>query len=241
MTNKKLAIRWQSILEEHPSGHSVANQAKVKISLFKCKRVHEWASSECLPVSKLLDPFFCPDFAFSFVNLSFVFNVCLSSMLNTRLDRFFSRWYTLVCVFVGIFWLMVSLQWKYFCLSSFKQCLCKLCSFCCSPALHVHALQKVMLLQLEQVVIQREILFLLFSEVVIQREVVFYSFRMGSFNGGWCWYIKMHPSSHIAASLFQVTYIWSCLLFAIKQKLILPHQFLNQAPPRSLLGLDLVS
>ena len=145
MTNKKLAIRWQSILEEHPSGHSVANQAKVKISLFKWKRVHEWASSECLPVSKLLDPFFCPDFAFSFVNLSFVFNVCLSSMLNTRLDRFFSRWYTLVCVFVGIFWLMVSLQWKYFCLSSFKQCLCKLCSFCCSPALHVHALQKVML------------------------------------------------------------------------------------------------
>ena len=52
---------------------------------------------------------------------------------------------------------------------------------------------------------------------------------------------KMHPSSHIAASLFQVTYIWSCLLFAIKQKLILPHQFLNQAPPRPLLGLVLVS
>ena len=99
MTNKKLAIRWQSILEEHPSGHSVANQAKVKISLFKCKRVHEWASSECLPVSKLLDPFFCPDFAFSFVNLSFVFNVCLSSMLNTRLDRFFFQMiYARLCV-----------------------------------------------------------------------------------------------------------------------------------------------
>ena len=154
---------------------------------------------------------------------------------------FFSRWYTLVCVFVGIFWLMVSLQWKYLCLSTFKQCLCERCSFCCSPALHVCSSQKVMLLQLGQVVIQREILFLLFSEVVLQQEVVFYSFRMGSFNGGWCRYKKMHPSSHLAASLFQVTYIWSCLLFAIKQKLILPQQFLNQAPPRPLLGLDLVS
>ena len=74
-------------------------------------------------------------------------------------------------------------------------------SFACSRFAKSHALQ------LGQVVIQREILFLLFSEVVIQREVVFYSFRMGSFNGGWCRYKKMHPSSHIAASLFQVTYI----------------------------------
>ena len=138
-----------------------------------------------------------------------MFNVCLSSMLNTRLDRFFSRWYTLVCVFVGIFWLMVSLQWKYFCLSSFKQCLCKLCSFCCSPALHVHALQKVMLLQLGQVVIQREILFLLFSEVVIQREVVFYSIRMGSFNGGWCRYKCIHPhiSPHFSSNIYLILFV----------------------------------
>ena len=107
------------------------------------------------------------------------------------LGSVFFQWCTIICSFVGKFWLMVSLQWKYLCLSTFKLCLlCKLCSFCSSPALHVFYSQKVVLLQLGQVVIQWEILLLLFWEVVIQHEVVFYSFRMGSFNGGWCRKIK---------------------------------------------------
>ena len=134
---------------------------------------------------------------------------------------FFSKWCKIICLFVGKFWLMVSLQWKYLCLSTFKLCLlCKLCSFCSSPALHVCYSQKVVLLQLGQVVIQREILFLLFWEVVIQHEVVFYSFRMGSFNGGWCRKIKNACILTSHRINFLVTYIWSCMLFvtAILQK-----------------------